>query len=29
MAVDGEGVLRGIVTLDQVRRALRAVTPAI
>jgi hypothetical protein len=23
MAVDGEGVLRGIVTADQVRRALR------
>ena len=24
MAVDREGVLRGVVTLDQVRRALRA-----
>ena len=24
MAVDGEGVLRGVITLDQVRRALRA-----
>ena len=23
MAVDGDGVLRGIVTVDQVRRALR------
>lgn len=28
MAVDGEGVLRGIVTLDQVRKALRPATPA-
>ena len=24
MAVDGEGVLRGVVNVDQVRRALRA-----
>ena len=24
MAVDGEGVLRGVVTVDQVRRALQA-----
>ena len=23
MAVDGDGVLRGVVTIDQVRRALR------
>lgn len=29
MAVDGEGVLRGVVTLDQVRRALRPTTPAV
>jgi Zn-dependent protease len=29
MAVDGDGVLRGIVTIDQVRRALRATGPAI
>jgi Zn-dependent protease len=29
MAVDGEGVLRGVVTLDQVRRALRPSTPAV
>ena len=28
LAVDGDGTLRGIVTLQQVRRALRAVTPA-
>jgi Zn-dependent protease len=28
MAVDREGVLRGVVTLDQVRRALRPSTPA-
>ena len=28
MAVDGEGRLRGIVTVDQVRRALRAPAPA-
>jgi Zn-dependent protease len=28
MAVDGEGVLRGIVTIDQVRRALRPPAPA-
>jgi Zn-dependent protease len=28
MAVDGEGVLRGIVTVDQVRRALRPPAPA-
>jgi Zn-dependent protease len=27
MAVDREGVLRGIITVDQVRRALRAPTP--
>jgi hypothetical protein len=25
MAVDGEGVLRGVVTVEQVRRALRSV----
>ena len=24
MAVDGEGVLRGVVTVEQVRRALQA-----
>ena len=29
MAVDGEGVLRGVVTLDQVRRALRGPAPAV
>jgi len=29
MAVDADGVLRGVVTLDQVRRALRAPTPAV
>jgi len=29
MAVDGEGVLRGVVTLDQVRRALQPTTPAV
>jgi Zn-dependent protease len=29
MAVDGEGVLRGVVTVDQVRRALRPSTPAV
>jgi Zn-dependent protease len=29
MAVDGEGVLRGVVTLDQVRRALQPSTPAV
>jgi len=28
MAVDGEGVLRGIVTLDAVRRALQSAVPA-
>lgn len=27
MAVDGDGVLRGVVTIDQVRRALTAVMP--
>jgi Zn-dependent protease len=29
MAVDGEGVLRGVVTVDQVRRALQPTTPAV
>jgi len=29
MAVDGEGRLRGVVTLDQVRRALRPAAPAV
>jgi Zn-dependent protease len=29
MAVDAEGVLRGVVTLDTVRRALRTATPAV
>jgi Zn-dependent protease len=29
MAVDREGVLRGVVTLDAVRRALRAASPAV
>jgi Zn-dependent protease len=29
MAVDGEGILRGVVTIDQVRRALRAPEPAV
>ncbi len=29
MAVDGDGVLRGVVTIDQVRRALRAAEPAV
>jgi Zn-dependent protease len=29
MAVDGEGVLRGVVTLDQVRRALQPTRPAV
>jgi len=29
MAVDGEGVLRGVVTVDQVRRALRPTSPAV
>jgi Zn-dependent protease len=29
MAVDGEGVLRGVVTLDQVRRALQPAAPAV
>jgi hypothetical protein len=28
MAVDGEGVLRGVVTVDAVRLALQAATPA-
>jgi hypothetical protein len=28
MAVDGDGVLRGIVTTDAVQRALRGVLPA-
>jgi hypothetical protein len=28
MAVDGDGVLRGIVTIDAVRRALRGTAPA-
>ena len=27
MAVDQEGILRGVVTIDQVRRALRAAEP--
>jgi Zn-dependent protease len=29
MAVDGEGILKGVVTLDQVRRALQPTTPAV
>ncbi len=29
MAVDGDGVLRGIVTIDQVRRALRGCAPCL
>ena len=29
MAVDGEGVLRGVVTLDAVRRALRGAAPVV
>ncbi len=29
MAVDGDGVLRGVVTLDQVRRALQPTSPAV
>ena len=29
MAVDGEGVLRGVVTLDAVRRALRTASPVV
>jgi hypothetical protein len=29
MAVDGEGVLKGVVTMDQVRRALRPSTTAV
>ena len=29
MAVDGEGMLRGVVTIDQVRRALRPPTPVV
>jgi Zn-dependent protease len=29
MAVDGEGVLKGVVTLDQVRRALQPPSPAV
>jgi hypothetical protein len=28
MAVDGEGVLRGVVTIDAVRRALQGAVPA-
>ena len=28
MAVDGDGVLRGIVTIEAVQRALRTVAPA-
>ena len=28
MAVDGDGVLRGVVTIDAVKRALRGVVPA-
>ncbi len=28
MAVDGDGMLRGIVTIDEVRRALERPTPA-
>jgi hypothetical protein len=28
MAVDGDGVLRGIVTIDAVRRALQGALPA-
>jgi CBS domain-containing protein len=28
-AVDGDGVLRGVVTLDQVRRALRPATATV
>lgn len=28
MAVDGDGILRGVVTIDQVRRALRGPAPA-
>ena len=27
MAVDGDGVLRGVVTIDQVRRAVSAALP--
>jgi hypothetical protein len=29
MAVDDDGKLRGVVTLDQVRRALQPPTPAV
>ena len=29
MAVDGDGVLRGVITLDMVRRALRPPTPTV
>ena len=29
MAVDADGILRGVVTLDRVRRALRPATPAV
>ena len=29
LAVDGEGVLRGVVTLDAVRRALRGAAPVV
>jgi hypothetical protein len=28
MAVDGDGVLRGVVTINDVRRALQGATPA-
>jgi hypothetical protein len=28
MAVDGEGILRGVVTVDAVRRALQSAAPA-
>jgi hypothetical protein len=28
MAVDGEGILKGVVTLEQVRRALQPAAPA-
>jgi CBS domain-containing protein len=27
MAVDGDGILRGVVTIDQVRRALSSALP--
>ena len=29
MAVDAEGILRGVVTMDRVRRAMRPATPAV